>query len=166
MFALKPISPESIPGALAKAEHYRLLNEPSQAESICRDVLESQPDNQRALICLVLALSDQIAHDPRAYSNGLTVAARLASPYDRAYYSGIVWERRARARHQAGGRDARHSTYEWVVKALNLFAEAEKLRPAGNDDAILRWNTCVRFLSSHPELQARTEDMPEPIVSE
>jgi len=52
------------------------------------------------------------------------------------------------------------------VKALNLFAEAETLRPAGNDDAILRWNTCVRFLSSHPELQARTEDMPEPIVSE
>src|SRR5271155_3970463 len=98
MFALKPISPASITGALAKAEHYRLLNEPSQAESICRDILESEPDNQRALICLVLALSDQIGHDPRAYSNGLTAAAQLASGYDRAYYSGIVWERRARAR--------------------------------------------------------------------
>lgn len=166
MFALKPISVESIPGAVAKAEHYRLLNEPSQAESICRDVLESRPDNQQALICLVLALSDQIAHDPKAYSQALTAATRLASPYDRAYYSGIVWERRARARHQAGGHDTRHSVYEWVVKSLNHFAEAEKLRPAGNDDAILRWNTCVRFLSSHSELVPRVEETPEPIVSE
>jgi hypothetical protein len=166
MFALKPISHESIPSALAKAEHYRLLNEPSQAESICRDVLESDAGNQRALICLVLALSDQIAQDPRAYSHGLTVAARLASPYDRAYYSGIVWERRARARYLAGGRDSRHSVYEWMVKALEQFGEAEKLRPAGNDDAILRWNTCVRFLTSHSELQARAEETPEPIVSE
>jgi hypothetical protein len=166
MYVLKPISHESIPGALAKAEHYRLLNEPSQAESICRDVLESEADNQRALICLVLALSDQIAQDARAYSHGLTVGARLASPYDRAYYSGIVWERRARARHVAGGRDSRHSVYEWMVKALEQFGEAEKLRPAGNDEAILRWNTCVRFLTAHPELQARADEKPEPIVSE
>ncbi|HME08252.1 MAG TPA: hypothetical protein VKG25_14450 [Bryobacteraceae bacterium] len=166
MFELKPISHDSIPGALTKAEHYRLLNEPSQAESICRDILESEPNNQRALICLVLALSDQIVYDARAYSSGLAVAARLASPYDQAYYSGIVWERRARARHQAGGRDSRHTVYDWVVKALNFFAEAEKLRPAGNDDAILRWNTCVRFLSSHPEMQPRPEETPEPIVSE
>ena len=166
MFELKPISHASIPSALAKAEHYRLLNEPSQAESICRDVLESEPGNEQALICLVLALSDQIAQDGRAYSHGLTFAARLASPYDRAYYSGIVWERRARARHLAGGRDARHSVYEWIVKALEQFGEAEKLRPAGNDDAILRWNTCVRFQTSHPELQARPEEATEPIVSE
>ena len=166
MFVLKPISHESVPGALAKAEHYRLLNEPFQAESICRDVLESEPENQQALICLVLALSDQIAQDARAYSHGLTVAARLVAPYDSAYYSGIVWERRARARYLVGGRDARHSVYEWLVKALEKFGEAEKLRPAGNDDAILRWNTCVRFLTSHPELQARPEETPEPIVSE
>jgi hypothetical protein len=166
MFVLKPISRESIPGALAKAEHYRLLNEPSQAESICRDILENEADNQRALICLVLALSDQIAQDARAYSHGLTVAARLTSPYDRAYYSGIVWERRARARHLAGGRDSRYTVFEWMVKALEQFGEAEKLRAAGNDDAILRWNTCVRFLTSHPEMQARTEETREPIVSE
>ena len=40
MFALKPISRDSLDGALAKAERYRLLNEPTEAESICRDILE------------------------------------------------------------------------------------------------------------------------------
>ena len=46
MFALKPISQASITGALAKAERYRLLNEPNEAESICRDILEVEPDNR------------------------------------------------------------------------------------------------------------------------
>ena len=31
MFETKPISPESVPGALAKAERYRLLNEPERS---------------------------------------------------------------------------------------------------------------------------------------
>ena len=150
MFALKPISRESVPSALAKAEHYRLLNEPSPAESICRDVLGVEPGNQRALICLVLALSDQIADDHRAWSAALEAAEKLESAYDRAYYVGIVWERRAKARHRSGGRDSRHAAYEWIVKALDCFNEAERLRPPGNDDALLRWNTCVRFLTANP----------------
>ena len=60
-FELKPISHDSVTGALAKAERYRLLNEPNQAESICCDILEVEPDNQQALISLILALTDQIA---------------------------------------------------------------------------------------------------------
>jgi len=39
MFDLKPLSKNAIPAALAKAERYRLLNEPMQAASICEDVL-------------------------------------------------------------------------------------------------------------------------------
>ena len=35
MFELKPLSREAIPRALEKAERYRLLNEPAEAESIC-----------------------------------------------------------------------------------------------------------------------------------
>ena len=62
MFALKPISHESVTGALAKAERYRLLNEPGEAESICCDILEIEPRNQPALISLLLALTDQISH--------------------------------------------------------------------------------------------------------
>jgi hypothetical protein len=52
------------------------------------------------------------------------------------------------------------------VKALHLFEEAERLRPSGNDDAILRWNACVRFLESHKDLCPKTEEAPEPILSE
>ena len=47
-----------------------------------------------------------------------------------------------------------------------IFEEAERLRPAGNDDAILRWNACVRFLQSHKQLGPKTEETPEPILSE
>jgi hypothetical protein len=43
-FDLKPISIASIPRALEKAERYRLLNEPEQAESICLDILDAEPD--------------------------------------------------------------------------------------------------------------------------
>ena len=53
MFELKPLSTEAIPAALEKAERYRLLNEPGEAESICLDVLKADPENQQALITLV-----------------------------------------------------------------------------------------------------------------
>src|SRR6267154_1413558 len=66
MFELKPISAGSVAGALAKAERYRLLNEPSQAESICRDILAVEPENHEALASLILALTDQIPEDPAA----------------------------------------------------------------------------------------------------
>ena len=60
MFELKPLSPDAIPQALEKAHHYRLLNEPAEAESICLDVLEIDPDNQQALVTLLLALTDRL----------------------------------------------------------------------------------------------------------
>jgi hypothetical protein len=166
MFVLKPISVSSIPGALAKAERYRLLNEPSEAESICRDVLEVDPDSQLARISLVLALTDQVAHDPRIFADAVKQAARLESPYERAYYAGIAWERRARARFNAGGHDAKHHTYDWICRALDFFQEAEKLRPEGNDDVLLRWNTCVRLLRQHPEIAPGVEDECAVIQSE
>lgn len=165
MFELKPISHASVASSLAKAERYRLLNEPAEAESICRDILEIEPDNQAALATLVLALSDQIQHDPRAFPNALQTIVRLQQPYDRAYFGGIAWERRSKAHHQAGGRGP-HTVYEWVIEALRLFEQAELLRPPGNDDAVLRWNACVRFLARHPGLSPRPEEIPEPILSE
>ena len=166
MFTLKALSHESVPGAMAKVERYRLLNEPAQAESICRDILAIQPENQEALIGFVLALSDQIPQDKKAFQNALAAAGKLHSEYDRAYYSGLVWERRARALHHEGARGSQHSVYEWIVRALQYFASAESMRPPGNDDAVLRWNTCVRFLAQHPNLTPRTEEIPEAIVSE
>ena len=166
MFALKPISRDSLDGALAKAERYRLLNEPSEAESICRDILEVAPANREARISLILALTDEFPRDDRAFASSMAETASLESTYDRAYYAGIAWERRAKALHDAGRPGASGRVYEWIVKALELFEEAERLRPAGNDDSILRWNACVRFLERHKSLKPATEDVKEPILSE
>src|SRR3954451_20046012 len=96
---LKAISPDGIPHALDKAERYRLLNDPAQAESICRDVLAVDRGNQTALRALILALTDQFG------SQGAGHAARearehilqLDDEYERAYYTGIVYERETRA---------------------------------------------------------------------
>jgi len=166
MYALKALSHEGVESALAKAERYRLLNEPTEAESICLDILEIEPNNQQALICYFLALTDRFPRDSKAFQGALAAASRLNGEYERAYYTGIGWERRARAAHENGGRGTRHSVHEWMVRALEYFEKAEKLRPAGNDDAVLRWNTCVRFLNSHPDVVPRSEEIPEPIVSE
>ena len=45
---LKAISKAGIPEAIAKAELYRYLNEPEEAESICRDILSVDPEHQLA----------------------------------------------------------------------------------------------------------------------
>src|SRR6202161_4416820 len=159
MFTLKPISRDSVDGALAKSERYRLLNEPNEAESICRDILEVAPANREARISLILALTDEFPRDDRAFASSVVEMASLESAYDRAYYGGIAWERRAKAFHDAGRPGSSGRVYEWIVKALGLFEEAERLRPAGNDDSILRWNACVRFLERHKSLGPATEDV-------
>jgi hypothetical protein len=41
-----------------------------------------------------------------------------------------------------------------LERALQCFAEAEKIRPPGNEDAILRWNRCVRLLQSEPDFES------------
>jgi hypothetical protein len=166
MFALKPISHDSVAGALAKAERYRLLNDPSEAESICRDILQIEPSNQAALINLILALTDQIPQDTRAFADAIATLSHLDSAYDRAYYAGIAWERRAKARYQTGGPGADRYVYEWIVMALRLFETAEPLRVHGNDDVLLRWNACIRFLNHHSELAPASEEVAEPIASE
>jgi hypothetical protein len=166
MFTLKPISRDSVDGSLAKAERYRLLNEPNEAESICRDILEIDPANREARVSLILSLTDQIQQDSGAFPGAVSAISGLDGQYDRAYYSGIAWERRAKAVHGTGAQGSGGYIYEWLVRALHLFEEAQRLRPANNDDAILRWNACVRFLDRHKELRPETQEIPEPILSE
>src|ERR1039458_3092375 len=96
MFTLKPLSKDAVPAAIARAERYRLLNEPWQAESICRDVLAVEPDHQAAMVLLILALTDQFDCGINA-KDAMDVVAGLKGEYERAYYSGIVDERRAMA---------------------------------------------------------------------
>jgi tetratricopeptide (TPR) repeat protein len=147
-YSLKSISREGISEALTKAERYRLLNEPGEAESICRDVLAADPDTQAALRMLGLAITDQFtgtAADRHAEAE--SVFGGLRDPYERLYYTGIVHERRAKALLRAGARA--HTVVVLFEEALNCFDHAEKIRPEGNDAAILRWNRCVRLLKQH-----------------
>lgn len=156
---LKRISKEAIPRALAKAERYRLLNEPQEAESICRDVLRADPENQEAVVSLLLAVTDQFEkHTGVEVKDAQQVLARLAGEYDRAYYGGIICERWAKAHLQAGVPS--HMALGWLQEAMKLYEKAEGLSPAGNEDAVLRWNSCARLIESarlEPKSDAASE---------
>jgi hypothetical protein len=150
---LMPVSPEGIPRALSKAEHYRFLNEPWQAESICRDVLAIDPTNQTAQIMLVLSLTDQFEQGG-GVKEVLAIVEGLADEYHRAYYSGIIHERQAIAvfRRHPDYR-SRRGMYTLLQTAMESYRQARDLRPPDNDDAVLRWNACVRFLDRNWGLQ-------------
>ena len=150
MFQLKSLSIEGISAALDKAERYRLLNEPREAESICLDVLEIDTDNQRALVIMLLSITDQFgrrAADPTRQARELL--PRLSDEYERTYYAGIIFERQAKAVLKRGTPDGVFQAYDWFRNAMDLFEKAESIRPPGNDDALLRWNTCVRTIMRH-----------------
>src|SRR6188768_4302382 len=104
MFELKPLSHEAVPAALEKANRYRLLNEPGAAESIYLDILAIQPHNQEALINIVLAMSDRFSKDYAIGDARITeYLTKIKGDYERAYYSGITYERRAKAVLHKGG---------------------------------------------------------------
>ena len=161
MFELKPISAAAIPEAITKVKRYRLLNEPWQAESICLDILRIEPENQQALSMLLLSLTDQFGKGVSA-SQAREVLGKLASEYDRAYYAGIICERWAESLLRAGVPGAGFTAYQSLRQAMEYYERAEAIRPAGNDDALLRWNTCARILMRNPELRPRGEEAFEP----
>ncbi|MGH9879809.1 MAG: hypothetical protein ACRD6N_00135, partial [Pyrinomonadaceae bacterium] len=100
---LKPISRAGIAEAISKAEVYRYLNEPGEAESICRDILAVEADNQAALRLLGLAITDQFTGETSdRYSEAENVFQSLANEYERIYHCGILHERKAKAQLKAG----------------------------------------------------------------
>lgn len=161
MAELKTLSAEAIPAALEKAERYRLLNEPAEAESICLDVLKVSPDSQQALVILLLAVTDRFA---KGYGVSDTQArellGRITGEYERAYYSGILAERKAKTKLALGGHAAEWA-YDLFREAMECYEKAEALRPPGNDDALLRWNTCARIIERN-KLVPRVEESFEP----
>lgn len=161
MRELKPLSRDTVDAALAKAERYRLLNEPGEAESICLDVLAVDAHNQSALITLLLALTDQFGTTSDAHQRARQILATLDSEYDKAYYAGIIAERRAKAQLAHGGPGSSVGAHDWIAEAMRHFERAEWLRPVGNDDARLRWNACARFLDRHPQLRPSADDLRE-----
>lgn len=156
---LKTISKAAIPKAIEKAELYRALNEPGEAESICRDILAVDPGHQMARRLLGLAITDQFQGEASdRHAEAAALFEGLADPYERLYYAALLHERRAKAQVRSG--HPPHTVPLLLREAMRLFEEAEKIRPPGNDDAILRWNRCVRLLE---EWQAQIPvEPPEP----
>ncbi len=158
MSDLKPISRDSIPHALEKVERYRLLNEPAEAESICRDILRVDPGNAKALVMLLLTLTDQFSGYRGARVNeAREILGRVEGEYERAYYEGIICERQGKALLSDTAVGSEVGTFGWIQRAMQAYERAEVIRPRGNDDAILRWNACARLLRDR-KLVPRSED--------
>ena len=158
---LKPITPEGIPTALQKAERYRFLNDSSAAESICLDVLEIDSANQQAIITLLLAITDQFGDEMGGgVHRARELLPRITDGYRRAYYAGIICERRAKAQLHRGSPGSADVASEWFHQAMEWYEKAEQIRPRGNDESILRYNTCVRMLNRHGRTQVPREYEP------
>ena len=167
MSSLKPITRPGIPAALEKAERYRLLNDAVAAESICLDVLEIEPANQEALTSLVLAISDQLdAELTEGVARARTLLPRISDEYERLYLSGIICERRGKAQLHRGALGSAEVAADWFREAMTWYAKAEARRPAGNDESILRWNTCVRLLGRHEPIGRFDPREYEPTIGE
>ena len=81
----------------------------------------------------------------------------MKSEYERAYYSGIIAERRAKTKLRQHTPGCRFQAYDLLREAMDWFEKAEPLSPSGHDDAILRWNTCARIIERN-KLVAREEE--------
>ena len=157
MAELKKISKDAIPGALAKIERYRFLNQPVDAESISRDILAIDPGNQEAHVALLLSLSDQFVGDLDGFDEALKLVQELDDEYTRLYFTGIIYERRARAHWRKGTHGSGYVTYEWFKRALAVLEEAQALRPTGNDESVFRWNAIVRTMKRYAAIQPQPE---------
>jgi hypothetical protein len=151
-----PIDADIPGGDFRSALKSRTLSLPERAlagRKHCRDVLAIDPSNQTARILLVLSLTDQFEHGVSA-KEVLPIAAGLTNDYHRAYYSGIIHERQAIAefRRHADWR-ARRQAHILFQNAMESYRRARAIRPPDNDDAVLRWNACVRFLEHNWGLQ-------------
>ncbi len=154
MFELKTLPTASIPSALQKAERYRLLNEPYEAQSICLDILEVDPGNQQAIITLLLAYTDTFKDEIfPAFNKAIDVLERLGDAHCKLYYQGIINERRAKAHLHKGGPSAAQIAHDWYIKAMEDYEKALKYCSPGNEDAALRWNTCARVLNGNPHIK-------------
>lgn len=164
MFEIKKISKDSIPSALSRAKHYRLLNEPRQAESICRDILSVDTDHQDALLTLILSMTDQFGINSNISSSETKeLCKQLTNEYQRHYYRGLIEERLGRAALRRATPRVKHIAYEYYSKAMNFYQEAEKCHPEDNEESVLRWNACIRAIQEF-KLEPSSEDHIEPLL--
>lgn len=161
-FELKPLTEAGVPAALEKAVRYRLLNEPWDAESIARDVLRVDPDHHDALVTLILSMTDQLGHHPGPRADDIrALLPRFKADYDKAYYGGIICERRARCLLERGAPGSGSMAYALYRQAMAQFDKAAEMRPDDDSASRLRWNTCARAIMRHPHVKPAATDETE-----
>jgi len=129
--------------------------------------LRVDPDNHGALVGLLLSLTDQFGSGPgsartlQVSKEARKLLPRLPSEYERAYYAGIIEERLAKASLRQEGPRSGVIAYGGLAEAMKWYEKAERMRPAGNDDAILRWNACARIIMSRDDIRPESEEWVE-----
>jgi hypothetical protein len=165
--SLKSISNDAVASALDKARWYRALNEPLEAESICRDVLAVDPENQTALATLLLSLSDQFVDGLGGrFRQAKELVGQLTIEYEREYFTGILCERRAKCQYRKGTPGCGHLAYPGLRSAMEHYERAQELSSEGNDDAVLRWNTCARIIDANPDIEPEPASQSDPVELE
>jgi tetratricopeptide (TPR) repeat protein len=156
--ALKPLRARNLAAAVGLAKQYRDLNQPEEAESICRDILDVTPEDEEALRTLGLALTDQFpALWATLFDQACAIFKRLPSEYKRVYYTGIAWERFAKAQVLRG--NAANAIHAFEA-AIEKFEAADRLGSADDPAPILHYNRCVRALTTDPLLVAQASQPP------
>jgi tetratricopeptide (TPR) repeat protein len=147
---LKPLGARNLSAAVTLAKHYRDLNQPEEAESICRDILDVAPNNAEALRTLGLALTDQFpAAWMTLFDEACAIFAKLPVEYERVYYAGIAWERYAKAQLVQGRTNNAIHAFE---EAIGHFEHADRLGSPDDPASILHYNRCVRALTTNPDM--------------
>ena len=164
---LKSLSPAAVDGALRLAADSRKGGQAQTCESVCHDVLQAEPRNQEALRLLLLSHADRFDADSSQHEMGARDAqSRLTSAYDRAFYDGYIMHRLAQAAIASGSPSAARIVYDLLTGAMASYEDAERMRPDGNDDAVLLWNACHRLLQSTPHSGPRETQAFETMVGE
>lgn len=164
MLQPKTISRDAIPAALERATRYRLLNEPLEAESICRDILNIAPDHREAQTTLLLALTDQFCLQYGVDIESVKpILSKLADPFDREYFAGIMHERWGKALLEKG---TPQQALPWIHQAMRCFDRAAELSSDDQPDAVLRWNTCARVLQRYGLTTEYSPDLKQDIVGD
>ena len=131
---------------------------PLAAESICLDVSEIDPNNQQALVLLLLAMTDQFLEGYNVSNKKVQeVLNWIINDYERTYYSGIAREKCAKAQLNKNSPGSNFVAYKLFRNLMACYDRAILIRPEGNDDAVLRWNTCSRLIMRQ-KLLAKEED--------
>ncbi len=165
MLQLKPLSKDSIPNALTRAKHYRLLNEPWQAESICRDILKTEPNHQLAILYLILAITDQFGTEKGTSSiRAKELCTQLSSKYEQHYYRGIIEERLGKTALKRDSPRVMYIAYDHFQNAMEYYDKAEKIHPENNQDAVLRWNACLRGVQEFNLKPSSNKDQVQPFL--